>query len=223
MERTTWNMRQCRTAMTLERWEAVKPPFFFLPLTNIDAGLVAYLDGKCIEKKRPDSNAVNATCIRVHRGTPVLHVKELSASRRQVSWNWDVFIKFLVANSRLISRDVVSQLKSLHWFVNYLCNQDVGAISRWKKNKTKKTPNFGAVTAFHKPFFFVFFPTPSFYFGASSRSRAVKYSWLCCVLKIRLISTACLFSSSASPLSFSDEQQKHVISHVRRAKSGFGT
>lgn len=50
-----------------------------------------------------------------------------------------------------------------------------------------------------------------FYFGASSRSRAVKYSWLCCVLKIRLISTPSLFSSSASPLSLrSDEQQKHV-------------
>lgn len=50
-----------------------------------------------------------------------------------------------------------------------------------------------------------------FYFGVSSRSRAVKYSWLCCVLKIRLISTPSLFSSSASPLSLrSDEQQKHV-------------
>lgn len=57
-------------------------------------------------------------------------------------------------------------------------------------------------------FYFLFF----FRFGASSRSRAVKYSWPCCVLKIRLISTPSLFSSSASPLSLPsvDEQQKHV-------------
>lgn len=58
-------------------------------------------------------------------------------------------------------------------------------------------------------FYFQFF---FFRFGASSRSRAVKYSWPCCVLKIRLISTPSLFSSSASPLSLPsvDEQQKHV-------------
>lgn len=60
----------------------------------------------------------------------------------------------------------------------------------------------------------------TFYSGASSRSRAVKYSWLRCVLKIRLISTPGLFSSSASLLSFSEEQHKHVISHVRCSPSG---
>lgn len=60
-----------------------------------------------------------------------------------------------------------------------------------------------------------------FYFGSSSRSETVKYSWLCCVLKIRLISTPRLFSSSASSLSFSEEQHKHVISHVRWSQSRF--
>lgn len=59
------------------------------------------------------------------------------------------------------------------------------------------------------------------YFGASSRSRAVKYSWLCCVLKIRLISTPRLFSSSASSLSFSEEQHKHVLAHVLDTRSSF--
>lgn len=58
------------------------------------------------------------------------------------------------------------------------------------------------------------------YFGASSRSGAVKYSCLCCVLKIRLISTPRLFSSSASSLSFSDEQHKHVLPHVLATRSG---
>lgn len=221
MERTTWNMRQCRATMTPEMWEAVKPRFFFFLPSNIDAGLVAYLENAKL-RKRPDSNAFNTSGVRINSGTPVLHVNKLSASRRQVSWTAmrDVLIKFLVANSRLISRDVVSQLKSLRWFVNYLCNQDVGAISRWKK---KKSLQLRSSSSLPQSFSFFFSLTPSFYFGASSRSRAVQYSWLCCVLKIRLISTACLFSSSASPLSFSDEQQEHVISHVRHAKSGFGT
>lgn len=60
-----------------------------------------------------------------------------------------------------------------------------------------------------------------FYFGASSRSRAVKYSWLCCILKIRLISTPRLFSSSASSLSFLEEQHKHVLPHVLNPGAGF--
>lgn len=50
-----------------------------------------------------------------------------------------------------------------------------------------------------------------FYLGGSWRRRAVKYSWLRSVLKIRLISTPSLFLSSAFLLSLSKEQHKHVI------------
>lgn len=106
--------------------------------------------------------------------------------------------------------------------IEYLCYQDVRAVDqlgatlavrrrrdavdeRVGSRERKKQVSLWMVT---------------FYSGASSRSRAVKYSWLRCVLKIRLISTPSLFSSSASLLSFSEEQHKHVISHVRCSPSG---
>lgn len=110
----------------------------------------------------------------------------------------------LVANSGLIVTLCNSTVYIWLWCLQPRCRQPLAASAAFHKSHLLNLLYFPSFV-----FIFVFL---FFRFGASSRSRAVKYSFLCCVLKIRLISTPSLFSSSASPLSLpsDDEQQKHV-------------
>lgn len=94
-----------------------------------------------------------------------------------------------------------------------VCSPD--AVSRWQQQSAAFYESYLLNSLYFQSF--AFFSNLFIYlfgcFGASSRSRTVKYSCPCCVLKIRLISTPSLFSSSASPLSLpddDDELQKHV-------------
>lgn len=160
MERSTWNMRQCRAAMTLEMWEAVKPRFlFFFPLTNIDAGLLAYLENATL-RKRPDSNAFNMTCIRINCGTPEPHVNELSASRRQVSWTAmrDVFGCKQPINKpwRRVTIKLAPLVCELSLHSGRRCDQ----LMKKKKNRSQLRSS----SSFFLVFFFFFSPHFEFLF-----------------------------------------------------------
>lgn len=105
----------------------------------------------------------------------------------------------------------------LHYYKNVKLFFIATVVKKYIVQKHRGSSSF-AETIFHSDCWI----HHTFYFGGSSRRQAVKYSWLCCVLKIRLISTPSLFSSSAFLLSLPKEQHKHVIhlSHNLCAQSG---